>query len=521
MKKKIITICSITVVIILLLMAVLLGIYLPKKNNGGKPNTPPWDGNEGGSTPPIVTSYSVKQNLNYNESIEKINNPDQGFYYPFIVSIGPDGKITSQDYVLNDEASKDYQLYNMRVDISEFSKAVNGNKDLELTTAALDFLREELNLLKSKEKNIIIRFSYNKSYNETLFNYSEPEFEMLLKHVEQICSVLNDFEDTITAIEAGMIGKWGEMTDGTTSNYVSSTYYTPLIETFLNNTKNLILLVRTPQMIYDYIGITNKQVLLNEKITLNEKTKRLGLYDDSYLYNSNDSGTFTPIDSIDGIPGTAWNTVRYVHGEFLSQFTANSAFGGEALFPAGVHGELKNCIPEMFVLHTSYINGIYDSRLTDKWKSEIYNAESMQEVALDSLYDGQTGFRYIENHLGYRLVLTNSVFNYTSNYDNLTIKLNIKNVGFNNFNKTKNLKLMFVKEDGTVAYQNVVGTYNGEAELNLSTNINLQNGNYKVYLCVYSGDINNPAYCVQFANQGNGWSDNYKANLVGNFVVNK
>ena len=175
----------------------------------------------------------------------------------------------------------------------------------------------------------------------------------------------------------------------------------------------------------------------------------------------------------------------------------------------------------MFVLHTSYINGIYDSRLTDKWKSEIYNAESMQEVALDSLYDGQTGFRYIENHLGYRLVLTNSVFNYTSNYDNLTIKLNIKNVGFNNFNKTKNLKLMFVKEDGTVAYQNVVGTYNGEAELNLSTNINLQNGNYKVYLCVYSGDINNPAYCVQFANQGNGWSDNYKANLVGNFVVNK
>ena len=541
MKKRIITICSVIVVLILLVTAILLGVLLPKKNGDSNPAD---EGDKGGGpTTPVVTPYSVKQTLNYNESIAKIDNPDQGFYYPFIVKIGPEGKISSQDYVL-EENKNTYQIFHMRVDISAFSKAINGSEDLELTEQALAYLQEELELFKNANKNIIIRFAYDPSFAGKETN-PEPAFDILLKHVEQICNVLNKYEDTITAVEAGLIGSWGEMTSNTT--YLGATYTTPLIETFLSNTTKLKILARTPKIIYDYVMATNKQVLLNETIQLNAKTRRLGMYDDSYLSNSADSGTFYSIpDTVndDGstIPGTAWNTLRPTHVNFLSQFLANTPFGGEALRPQGVQGDLKNCIPEMFVLHTSYLNGIYDTTIQQLWNNEleiayqganadvavnvkdkfIYNAANMETSDIDELYDGQTGYTYIENHMGYRLVLKDSVFDYTSKYDELTVKLNLKNVGFGNFNKTKNLKLMFVNESGTVVYQNAVGTYNGENNLTLTTNMNLQNGNYKVYLCVYSGELNTPSYCVQFANNGaESWNTTLNANLVGQITINK
>lgn len=523
MKKRIITICSIIVVLILLVTAILLGVLLPKKNDGSGTG----GGNEGGGpTPPVVTPYSVKQTLNYNESIAKIDNPDQGFYYPVLIRLGAEGVLGSNTNAALTEHETDYKLFHLRFDISALSGAINGNEDLEFSQAAMNALRNELNTYKNKQKNVIVRFAYDPYYRGEHSN-PEPQFNMLLSHVEKISSVLNDFEDCITAVEAGMIGKWGEMTSGT--NYLGSTYYTPLLETFLSNTQNIKILARTPQMIYDYLRVSNKDVLQNNTITLNAKTKRLGFYNDSFLNNWNDLGTYLNIDSIDDVEGTNANTCRYVHEAFLGQFTANTGFGGETVKNSNPLGDLHiidKCLPEMKTLHLSYLNGTYDSNTLNVWKEQIYDNTCVHDqpcdCALDELYYGQTGYTYIENHMGYRLVLKDSVFDYTSKYDELTVKLNLENVGFGNFNKTKNLKLMFVNESGTVVYQNAVGTYNGESNITLTTSMNLQNGNYKVYLCVYSGELNSPSYCVQFANNGaESWNTTLNANLVGQITINK
>ena len=86
------------------------------------------------------------QPLNYVESIAKINNPDQGFYRPISVKVSEDGVAYNKNII-----SPSTQLYHLRIDISEFSQAVNGEKDKQLTQAALDGLGDLLALLKSNK----------------------------------------------------------------------------------------------------------------------------------------------------------------------------------------------------------------------------------------------------------------------------------------------------------------------------------------------------------------------------------
>lgn len=124
--------------------------------------------------------------------------------------------------------------------------------------------------------------------------------------------------------------------------------------------------------------------------------------------------------------------------------------------------------------------------------------------------------------MGYRFVLTNSEFSYLDNFSTFAVKLNVTNKDFGHLKTAKNAKLIFVDENENKTEYNV-GQFNGETEITYNANIsNLTNGNYRVYLCLYGNTLFNEAnYCVRFANQGNGWSSFYKANLVGNLVVNK
>jgi len=78
-------------------------------------------------------SYPHYFNKNYfsSESKEFIKNPDQGFYRPLIIRIKPDS--------FSPGKNNPTQLYHLRCDISEFSGAVNTDKqDKKLTDIALN-----------------------------------------------------------------------------------------------------------------------------------------------------------------------------------------------------------------------------------------------------------------------------------------------------------------------------------------------------------------------------------------------
>lgn len=424
----------------------------------------------------------------YEESIKRINNPDQGFYRPVYVKLTDTGAQYNGGFITDET-----QLYHLRIDISTFSSAAGGT-DKPFTSEALNGLRIIFETLEAREKNAIVRFAYDPNFGGSADK--EADFDVLLQHIRQATAVLNDFETAITAIEAGLIGPWGEMH---TSKISDSVHTNLLIDEFLKNTHNLPVLVRTPKKIYDYLGITSAEAE-DYKISSASPAYRLGMYNDGYLGSDSDLGTYT-----DRARDTA----------FISAINERLPYGGEVVVPSSPLHDLENCVGEMFSLSLSYLNVEWNNEVIAKWK----NAKYTQNCGNEANYYGQSAFTYIENRIGYRFVLRSARVDYSLKSGIFAGQLKIDNVGFGNLTKRKQLKLIYTDENGNVVYENGAGTYFGESELKFSESVKLESGKYNVYLCVFGAETDgNPAYAVRLANE-NIWNSDLKANLIGEINV--
>lgn len=435
------------------------------------------------------STESYVQQLNYEESTERINNPHQGFYQPVYVRITEKGVAYDKNIIKTNT-----QLFHLRIDISAFSGAVNGTGDKEFTQSALNGLDELLAYIKSNDKNAVVRFVYDPELSGN--KDKEPELQMILRHIEQACEVIDNYKSTVTAIEAGLIGPWGEMHSSAVAN---AKYITPIVDALLSHTEVIPVLVRTPKMIYDYLGITLKDID-NYSIDANQKAYRLGLYNDGYLGSNTDLGTYND---------------RERETKFLSRQTAHLPYGGEVVEPESSLHNIEKCLPEMNLLNLSYLNTIWNGKVIEKWEKSFYTSA----CGTDEKYYGKTAFEYIENHLGYRFVLTESVFRYSENSDKLQVELKLKNVGFGNLNRQKHAKIILTDKDGGTVFTQAVRDFSGEDRFDCSLDLNLPSGNYEVYLCLYEDETESgPLYCLQFANDGL-WNKELKANKIGNVQI--
>ncbi len=430
---------------------------------------------------------SCLQQLDYTESTEKTDNPDQGFYRPIYVRMKEDGVSYNKNIVTDNT-----RLYHLRVDISAFS-ANGGGVDEPLTQNALQGFAETLSFLRERNKNAIVRFAYDAGYSGKAD--AEPQMELLLAHAKQFCTVLNGFPATVTALEAGMFGPWGEMH---TSAIATSENKSALIETLLTNTEDTPVLVRTPKMIYDYLGISANDALSAE---IPSEAYRLGIYNDGYLGSSSDLGTYSDRE----------RDVAFVSGQ-----SEHLPYGGEVVIPDSPLHNIETCLPEMYQIHLSYLNVEWNYEVIDKWKNSVVTAQCN---AATENYKGKSAFTYIENHMGYRFVLKNATFTYPKKADKLKINLTLENVGFGNLCKQKLAKLLFVDSAGNTIAEKSVDVFNGESELHYSVALNLQSGTYTVYLQLYSEEINGrPLYALQFANHEI-YDSALQANRIGTITV--
>lgn len=440
-----------------------------------QPTVPPADDE------PAFTTY--RQDLNYSESTEKINNPDQGFYRPVLVRM-TDGGATYNKNIITDAT----QLYHLRIDISAFSSAVNGTADKPLSSAALNGLDELINYLKAKEKSAIVRLAYDPNYGGSA--NKEPALSVISEHIAQACKVFNRHKTTITAIEVGLLGPWGEMH---TSAAATAENITKITEKYLSETSNLPVLVRTPKMIYNYLGLTLTEAQ-NYVIEKDSPAYRLGIFNDGYLGSSTDLGTYTD---------------REKDIAFLKNQTEHLPYGGEVVTPSSTLHDIEVCTPEMFEMNLSYLNVEWNNLVIDKWKNSDYTAECGDEEN----YYGKTAFDYIQNRLGYRFVLKDSVLK-TNAAGKVEISLKTHNVGFGNLNKEKSAELIFADANGTVAEIIKVENFRGSSELTYSFETNLNVTDFFIYLRLYGENIGGaPAYALQFANDGL-WNEELKANLI-------
>ena len=281
----------------------------------------------------------------FTESARDINNPDQGFYKAL--------KVYFDSSTIKYDSAKVDQVYHLRCELSKYSKAVNKSKDKEISEGALQALDKLLTKIKNENKNVVIRFAYDKDLNGHANH--EASMSMIRTHIRQLGKILNKYPDTIIAIEGGILGPWGEMH---TSKLATEPNKALVFKYWLESTDGIPVLSRTPKSIFVYFDKSLSQM---EQFTIpeNDPGYRIGLYNDCYLSTSTDMGTYS-----DRPRETKW----------LSKQNEHLPYGGEICENYEL-SNLDKCLPEMRLLKTNYINGGFNHDVTDKkWKKEKYSS---------------------------------------------------------------------------------------------------------------------------------------------------
>ncbi|WP_163437961.1 DUF4832 domain-containing protein [Fibrobacter succinogenes] len=472
---------------------------------------------------PVFAVGLVKQSVDTTDAMATLGNYDRGFYTPQVLHLKPSGgKPIEKPYS---------KLLHLRAEISEFSShawlgidTTGGKKDTtwgknqDLTEDALNVLQETFDNIRKNSGHVIVRICYDPWYNGR--SNVTPDHEWVLKHVKQLAPVLSKNTDVIVALEMGMHGAYGEMHSDTNITYDR---VAEAVNLMLRNTPpELKILTRTGNYSAKVLGFDNWGVdfhIDGDKFKEIAKAKgdtmyRVGMFNDGYLGTQYDYGTWGAdcATSICREEGVAW----------LEKYGINTPYGGEALTTANGYQVINT--PEFlayegFRTHTSYLNIQWNNNLIDSWKKTPFKQKDFDydPARVDSL----SGFKYINDHLGYRFVLRESWMSDTVGDDGvLRAKLRIQNVGFGNLTWNAPVRLAILTDlEGTgllecpmptyydlpdidsrnihcrtisIADGDTVMTFDGNNEIEILTKLNIRGkGRYQVFLKV--GE-------VQFAN---------------------
>ena len=485
----------------------------------------------------VVVNDNMGDSVNeFTESYDSLtNNPNKGFYRTDTLYLKQSG-----NKAINPK-SETSNLNWLCVELSDFSGAQNkSGKDVELTDDALNALDETLANIKNNNQSVILRFVYDKN-NDGIKNsegkldengqrYVEPSIDMICKHISQMKGIFNKYESTILNIQMGMFGAYGEL--HSTSMCTQENFNKALDAYIANTPDDITISVRTPAQ---WLGWAKTKDDSLKDITISNISKvtttkgqdiyRVGMYDDGYLGDESDLGTYSN---------------RYEEINWLKNQTLHTPFGGEALpnydDSAKVDGYdyinkyslMTNFENEARKTHTTYLNYEWDQKLLNEWKKNKYNSYDYNF----RVKDGYSDYDYVESHLGYRLILRKSlVSEKVSKNDKIKLQFSIENKGFSPVIKKTDGTIIFVDENGNKVYsktldnfdvRNILNseTYDEDSELDIPSD--LKDGKYKVYLQLSSGylDDGTPYLPIQFANYYD-WNDDLKANYLGYFVYSK
>lgn len=468
------------------------------------------------ATAPLFAAGLVKQSIDTTDAMATLENFDRGFYTPQVLHLKPSG---------SKPIEKPYgKLLHLRAEISEFSSnawlsidTTGGKRDTvrgvsqDLTEDALNVLQQTFDNIRANKGFVIVRICYDPWYNGR--SNVTPEHKWVLRHVEQLAPVLSKNTDVIVALEMGMHGAYGEMHSDTSITYDR---VAEAVNLMLRNTPpELKILTRTGNYSAKVLGFDNWGVdfhIDGEKFAEIAKAKgdtmyRVGMFNDGYLGTQYDYGTWGADckTSICREEGVAW----------LEKYSVNTPYGGEALTTAGGFEVINT--PEFlsyegFRTHTSYLNVQWNNNLIDGWKKSQFEGKDFEYDG--SKIDSLTGFKYVNDHLGYRFVLRESWLSDTVGFDHvLHAKFRVQNVGFGNLTWKAPVKLAVLEDlEGSdldmcpdmdyvdlpdVDFRNVhsrtisiaggdtVMTFDGNNEIEVSVKLGkLRYRNYQVYLKV-------------------------------------
>ena len=241
------------------------------------------------------------------------------------------------------------------------------------------------------------------------------------------------------------------------------------------------------------------------------RLSRIGLYNDGYMGSDSDLGTYRYRE----------NTVNFFYNQMKYTY-----YGGE--FSGNIEFALKyntykpeNSIPEMYKTHLSYIN----SNIFQLYKNYTFGKEYDVENVDNSAYYGQNVFKFIRDHLGYRLVLRKSLVQKEVEQGGIfEIKFTVENTGFANPIIQMKSELIlekngyYLKTELDVDSTEFYSCGKKEIELKIKIPGEINTGLWNIFFKLYVGNTDLNTYymrSVQFAND-----DIYESSLGANYLGN-
>ena len=337
----------------------------------------------------IVQNKKIKLvDVNYEESNEALFNPDRGLYFA--------------NFLLNDhfidrlKSDNEISLVYLRTIIP-----VPKYNDQPLDDEYLNKVERLLKKVKSINIKIILRFRYrvNRPLGVTKFSkyqffktqnksrrmlaWISPSEEIIKTHVRQLSKIINKYKDSISYIEAGFLGAWGEWhTDQYGDEFTWKPFRKELVKTLLNNLdEGIYITLRYPSDI--------------KRMKKLSGFKRLGLHHDC--------------------PNTRWDS-----------YPRNRAFRYTLDTPQG--GEICGNKPKI---------GSFEHGYGCKVMMKYFKKYHFDTLRIDNLryIINQGCFEELKNKLGYRFVLRGS------KYQDGYLYFSVENVGFGKSFRDRYLKL--------------------------------------------------------------------------------
>ncbi|MDE7336933.1 MAG: DUF4832 domain-containing protein [Clostridia bacterium] len=255
----------------------------------------------------------------------------------------------------------------------------------DIPQSAFDQLKEYFEIFQSKGIKMLLRFAYETSEGQK----NGPKTSDIVRHCAQIKGFINEnitlFNNTVYAVQMGLIGLWGEGHGSVHKHSVAK-----VARAFADAIpQNIPLMVRTPQMISE----------LDKEIEA-----RFGMHED-YVIGYNDP--WVAIATNDKYYQDVINKCKYA-------VTDGEMPWGRANVPINTLGAIKTCVDfamSSFSLAHNYIEEGGEYALK-KWQSEYLTEETLKDNNFpynpNLLTDGKiSAFEYLKYHLGYQLVASN------------------------------------------------------------------------------------------------------------------
>ncbi len=405
------------------------------------------------------------QKLQFHVSSKQLNNPNRGFYYMRGFRITDE----QQNYRKN---VADMFYWDEETNLAMMQINLQYYNDKAITKEGLANLEELFKAMKKTNKQFIIRFLYD--WNGENLQYEPENIEIILKHMEQIGPLLQEYQDIIFVIQGLFIGNWGEM-NGT--KYANEKDIRTLAEKLAAVTsKKTYLSVRMPMYWRIATGLGEVTGLKREDETL---ALRMGLYNDGLLGSWSDYGTYGNHTREQHGDFTYWNREEELaFQEELCKLTPN---GGETIVD-NPYNDWENAVRDFARMHVTYLNADFDKNVLNKWAGITVKEEGC--------YNGMDGLAYMERHLGYRLFLKQTSLKYQFKTDILSMEAEIANAGFAPLYKdTEVYFVLYQEETGEVfSYKvetdlrNLAGGRQSDQTMTLHKEISLKGKSAQEYI---------------------------------------